>query len=240
MTIPLLAAVLDPPTPEKAYLVAETNFKEKLELQFNPETLQISRSVNWSSATVASNRAYKALSYGGSGYDTMSVRIIIDTSMPKDPFGLKAAATQAALAVPGVSPNSLMDLLMKTDPDSVLDTIDKLVEWTYPSVEGLPSTVSEGVAGTLSRPPAIAFMWGSEIKFFGAIQKLDFKLTLFDSDGTPVRAEGNITLVGRREGPSGSELGYLHELFHEKADKAKTPDKSTGKTSDAEKNIFGL
>jgi len=240
MTIPMLAAVLDPPAPEKAYLVAETDFSDKVEFQFNPSTLNIKRSVSWSGASIESSKAYKALSYGGSSYDELSVKFIIDTSMPEDPFGLKAAATQAALMVPGATPGTLMDILLKSDPDSVLDTIDKLIEWTYPVMEGLPSTVAEGTVGSLARPPAVAFMWGSHIKFFGAISSLSFDLTLFDSDGTPVRADGSISLVGRREGPSGSELTHLHELFHEKADKKKKGETSDGVPSDAEKSLLEM
>ncbi len=238
MTIPMLAAVLDPPAPEKAFLVSETDLSDKLEFQFNPATLNIKRSVSWSGSSIETSGAYKALSYGGSSYDELSVKFILDTSIPEDPFGLKAAATQAALMVPGATPGKLMDILLKSDPDSVLDTIDKLVEWTFPVMEGLPSTIAEGEVGSLARPRAVTFIWGEKIKFYGAISSLSFDLTLFDSDGTPVRADGTISLVGRRKGPTGADLTHLHELFHLKADKKKAPKKSDAKASETEDTSF--
>jgi hypothetical protein len=231
--IPGLSSLLDPSPPEKAYLVAETSFSDKVEFQFNPDSLRIQRSVSWNAEKTKVPKAYKALAYGGSGYDSLSVRMILDTTIPSDIFGLRAAATQLALLVPGAQPGSIMDLLLKSSPDSVLDTVDQLVEWTYPAYEALPGTLADGEPGSLLRPPAVAFIWGDHIKFFGAIKDLSFNLTLFDDDGTPVRAEGTVTLVGRREGPTDSKLSKLYELFTDKGDKPKAGKTSTGEPSDA-------
>lgn len=45
-------------------------------------------------------------------------------------------------------------------------------------------------------PRLVQFTWGEEIKFSGAIEKFSFKIILFDSDGTPKRAEVSLGLIG--------------------------------------------
>lgn len=46
----------------------------------------------------------------------------------------------------------------------------------------------------LPRPPIYKFIWGDRDYLTCFVEKLDYKLTLFLSDGTPVRAEVNLTL----------------------------------------------
>ncbi len=58
-----------------------------------------------------------------------------------------------------------------------------------------------------SRPPIILFVWG-RFSFKGVVTKLTQKYTMFLSDGTPVRAECNMTIqnVSNRDVDSGTSL----------------------------------
>ena len=51
-------------------------------------------------------------------------------------------------------------------------------------------------AAAVIYPRLVQFTWGDKIKFSGAIEKFSFKVLLFDSDGTPKRAEVSLGLIG--------------------------------------------
>jgi hypothetical protein len=60
-----------------------------------------------------------------------------------------------------------------------------------------------------ARPPMILFVWG-RFSFKGVITKLTQKYTMFLSDGTPVRAECNLTIqnVSNRDVDSGTSVSF--------------------------------
>lgn len=61
--------------------------------------------------------------------------------------------------------------------------IKKIAELGLPSVEGEER----------KKPPVCLFQWG-KFKFKGVIEKVDQSFTMFLSDGTPVRANVNVTM----------------------------------------------
>mgnify|MGYP001797733518 CR=1 FL=1 len=66
----------------------------------------------------------------------------------------------------------------------------------------------------LSRPPIYQFIWGEKDYITCFVEKLDYKLTMFLSDGTPVRAEVNLSLKEVDDSFLSSEARtYDSELF---------------------------
>lgn len=48
-----------------------------------------------------------------------------------------------------------------------------------------------------NRPPILTLTWHSELKFVGVITQLKVDFTMFAEDGTPLRADVTITMMGR-------------------------------------------
>ncbi|MBN1177974.1 MAG: LysM peptidoglycan-binding domain-containing protein [Anaerolineae bacterium] len=44
-------------------------------------------------------------------------------------------------------------------------------------------------------PPCVKFQWGTFVLFLAVVEKVDVTYTLFDPDGTPIRAEATVSLV---------------------------------------------
>ena len=63
------------------------------------------------------------------------------------------------------------------------------------------STKTREVAGLMERdphdPPDVEFRWG-ELAFFGVVEKVSQRFTMFRRDGVPVRAKLTVTFKGKR------------------------------------------
>jgi hypothetical protein len=96
-------------------------------------------------------------------------------------------------------------------PKPAVIKIDKIIIDTYEKenqrdvgneIEKLTKTI-KFVQGSFNRPPIYLFKWG-EIRYLHCyVESINYSLTLFLPDGTPVRAEASITL--KEVDPTGVE-----------------------------------
>jgi Contractile injection system tube protein len=82
-----------------------------------------------------------------------------------------------------------------------------------------------GVTSLDKRPPIYMFVWGSQNYLRCFVEKLDYKLTLFLTDGTPVRAEVNLSLkeVDKSYGQA-NERTYDLAKFGDRDDREQPPE----------------
>lgn len=77
----------------------------------------------------------------------------------------------------------------------------------------------------LPRPPIYKFIWGNKDYITCFIEKLDYKLTMFLADGTPVRAEVNLSLKEVDDSFLSSEARtYDADLFGDRDTRTQPPE----------------
>ena len=77
----------------------------------------------------------------------------------------------------------------------------------------------------LPRPPIYKFIWGDKDYITCFIEKLDYKLTMFLADGTPVRAEVNLSLKEIDDSFLSSQArSYDSELFGDRDTRTQPPE----------------
>ena len=74
-----------------------------------------------------------------------------------------------------------------TDSEDVASDVDQLLGWTNPTSRSL----SQGRPA----PPILSFRWGQNTYFDAYLGSVDARYTMFKSDGAPVRATVDVTLV---------------------------------------------
>jgi hypothetical protein len=74
-----------------------------------------------------------------------------------------------------------------TDSEDVSSDVDQLLGWTNPTSRSL----SQGRPA----PPVLSFRWGQNTYFDAYLSSVDARYTMFRSDGAPVRATVDVTLV---------------------------------------------
>jgi hypothetical protein len=162
---------------------------KKLEFQFNPKEISLSRSMSVGPGDRDEDSYYAPIKVDGtSTIDELSFELVLDRSA----ISLSHPETIASAFLPVTSAEIPLTLLpaplipMMGIP-SVQDSITILYSWT---MIVNPGEIKE------NRPYFVMFEW-DDFKFSGAISKLEFKYTLFDSDGKPLRAKVDISLKGR-------------------------------------------
>ena len=101
-------------------------------------------------------------------------QVMNDSGFPKVAYSGRDAGT---LSLSGL----MFDTYENTPEKSVLDLINPIINATE-------------VAGSLKRPPVYIFAWGSHEYLKCVVTSIDYELTMFLANGTPVRASVNITL----------------------------------------------
>jgi Contractile injection system tube protein len=114
----------------------------------------------------------------------------------KDAEGARTAQGQPKVSFeyPKARTLSLKKLMFDTYEDGA-NVMDKYVNKIRKSVEFAGFSVGqEASAAPLIRPPIYMFVWGKQNYIRCFVEQLDYNLTLFLPDGTPVRAEVNLSL----------------------------------------------
>ena len=167
---------------------------KKLEFPFNPKEIKYKRGTpDFEMSDKRPNAsAYTRLKSEGKGkLDELSFTMQLDDSAPSLSDRLEIAAsllpiTSANIALALVPAKSVMPPSLTP---GVSDCIKILHSWTM-LIKPSDKT------GLLRRPYLIRFEWG-KMAFSGGISSLDVDYTLFDSDGTPMRAKVDVTITGR-------------------------------------------
>jgi hypothetical protein len=101
--------------------------------------------------------------------------------------GAKSAPKQEFL---GANPRTMqMELFFdawESRSSNVAKDVDTLLGWTNPT--------PKSIAANSPNPPIVVFHWGATSSFDAYIKQVSAKFTLFDPDGTPVRATVGVTL----------------------------------------------
>ena len=135
---------------------------------------------------------YTRLKSEGKGQlDELSFTLNLDDSAPSllDPLEIAASlvpVTSANIALALVPAKSVMPPSLTP---SVSDCVKILHSWTM-LIDPNDKT------GLLRRPYLICFEW-ADMAFSGGISDLSVDFTLFDSDGTPMRAKVEVSITGR-------------------------------------------
>ena len=87
---------------------------------------------------------------------------------------------------------SLQLLFDSTDSDS-LDVSDVTAK-LFKMMEAQAS-LGSGKGKNSGRPPMVTFVWGSTVTFKAVADNLSVQYTLFRADGTPVRAQAQLSLI---------------------------------------------
>jgi hypothetical protein len=103
----------------------------------------------------------------------------------------------------GTGPKVLSARLLFDDRDilgghgsSVPHAVEQLLDWT---------NATEASQETAPEPPQVTFAWGAGgIQFTGFLHSVQINYTLFDSDGTPLRATADIVLQEVTPDPQGT------------------------------------
>jgi len=164
-----------------------------IEFPFNPTEMTLKRGKTFDSGDTAGNANYTGLKWEKSELDSLDFTFIIDESEDTPSLSNPLAALHQMLPISPIPPNLLPSKMAKFLPgvngNSVKDTVDDLYRLTL-----LVDKTDE--SGVLKRPSLIDFVWG-DFEFAGGVESLDVKYLLFDSDGTPKRAEVTMSLKGQ-------------------------------------------
>ncbi|MEC7985421.1 MAG: hypothetical protein VX278_09670 [Myxococcota bacterium] len=166
----------------------------KLEFPFNPKELKYKRGkpdFEASDKRPNSSQYTRLKSEGKGQLDEISFTMNFDDSAPSidDPLDIAASllpVTVANKALALVPAKSVMPPNLKPP---ISDCAAILHAWTL-LIDPTDKT------GLLRRPYLVCFEWG-DMAFTGGISSLDIDFTLFDSDGTPMRAKAEVTITGR-------------------------------------------
>ena len=116
----------------------------------------------------------------------MSAKYATQMMMPIIMSTPSMAPAKTAKAIPYFGGN--------VNDSSVTEVLDKITLMTKLSKDDRDKKKKDAAA--VIYPRLVKFTWGSKIEFSGAIEKFSFKILLFDSDGTPKRAEVSLGLIG--------------------------------------------
>ena len=189
---------------EKAVLQTFDKKKPECEVTFpfNPTDIEVTRGCGFSSENSDSNSVndYGGLKFGGAKSDELSMSFILDTSEPsiEDPnyalFMMNPIITSIPATQPAIEAQGVQIFNGAVNVDSVTEVLDVITMMTKLSADDRDKKKKDAAA--VIYPRLVQFIWGDHIKFSGAIEKFSFKVLLFDSDGTPKRAEVTLGLIG--------------------------------------------
>ncbi|MDR2908440.1 MAG: hypothetical protein LBU86_00960 [Oscillospiraceae bacterium] len=173
---------------------------ERYPVQFNPSEYSIRRGYQLSEKRpIGEDLKPIDLQTGSAEYSVLTVKLYFDSYTElvseqgfvnyvaghvKNSLGSDLSKSRAGPAVRKVMPGFDMDEDVSPIPDSKvnkrLTEILKLIKYNNEDHE----------------PPYIGFVWGESIAFFGKLVHYDADYTVFDRDGTPVRAILALTIMG--------------------------------------------
>lgn len=173
-----------------------------VEFKFNPTDISIERGCGFDASQSDPNAIndYGGLKFAGAKSDQLTMSFVLDSTEPEltDPANvlimmspiIVSSATNATAKAAG----SVPILGAAVNDESVTGVLGKITNMTKLSKQDRDAKKKN--KKEIIYPRLVKFTWGKHIEFSGAIEKFSFKLTLFDSDGVPKRAEVDIGMIG--------------------------------------------
>lgn len=155
---------------EKAELRWSTkipNKSGKIQCQFNPSELAISKSVTWSAEKSEGGEAGK--------------NSIPNYNAPKLAFGGGSSAKYSL--------SLFFDATNDKDVEDVRYYTSDLIKLTLRGAGDAKSEKDNAV------PPTVTFVWGKICMFKAVVESVNVQFTMFAGDGTPIRAKATVAFV---------------------------------------------
>jgi hypothetical protein len=174
----------------------------KVKFKFNPTDIAVKRGCGFSSdpSSDTSVNDYGGLKFSGAKSDTLTLSFVLDSTEPEltDTKNALIMMSPIILSTPmlatAADAGMIPSLMGAVNDESVTEVLEVITEMTKLSEDDRKSKKANKDA--VIYPRLLQFTWGDHIKFSGALEDFSFKLTLFDSDGVPKRAEVDIAMVG--------------------------------------------
>jgi hypothetical protein len=94
----------------------------------------------------------------------------------------------------GGQPRKLTVELLFDSTDSTTQDVSEVTQRLFKSME-VSTALGSGKGKNSGRPPMLTFSWGSTVTFRAVADSLSVQYTLFDVDGTPLRAQAKLSLI---------------------------------------------
>ncbi len=185
-----LSQLINEPEPKKAALHCLDRPHWGIpEVQFNPQSLSLSRQAGWATGNEAL-APWSSLSYTRGQPDSLSFTLLLDQTHyePESTAGVVGLALLPTTG--GLIEEMIADSEGFSNDQSVTAALSRLYRLT------LPVETPTGNAGGRMRPPVVIFEWG-DLQFTGVLESVGFELTLFDLEGRPRRATAACSMKGR-------------------------------------------
>lgn len=189
---------------QKARLFCTDSSDLDFEFMFNPDTLQFKESISV-------------------GEDESAVT---DEGRPKVSFEYPNARTlslkKAMFDTYETGKNIMTEYLDKLRSSLMFAGYSTGSTTTTTNSSGATTTTTKDT--TTTRPPIYRFVWGDQDYLICFVEKLDYKLTMFLPDGTPVRAEVNLSLKEIDDSfLASTSRSYDSELFGDRDTRTQPP-----------------
>lgn len=180
--------------------------KKKPELavkfKFNPTDISVERGCGFDAQQSDPNAIndYGGLKFAGAKSDQLTMSFILDSTEPELTDSANVLSMMSPIIVSSVTnatakeAKSIPLLGAAVNDETVTVVLGVITEMTKLSTTDRDAKKSN--KDEVIHPRLLQFTWGDHIKFSGALEKFSFKLTLFDSDGVPKRAEVDIGMIG--------------------------------------------
>ncbi len=106
---------------------------------------------------------------------------VVGTALPSAQFG-------------GGQPRKLTLQLLFDSTDSQSLDVSDVTQQLFNMME-VQASLGSGSSRNSGRPPMVTFVWGSIVSFKAVADSLSIQYTLFRADGTPVRAQAQLSLI---------------------------------------------
>ncbi len=181
---------------------------EALTVQFNPSEYSISRSVRPAVRRPIGQDANPEKQYAVSGdLAVLSVSLYFDTITDLHDFSLIGTAKQiksgGTSALKPALKQMAKDQLWRGSADGRADTCAEMMRLLKFNRE-------------THQPPVVVFFWGP-LEFEGRLESLNVHYTMFNPDGTPVRAKADLRIVGEER----EAMNLAEQLPFESPDRTK-------------------
>jgi hypothetical protein len=113
--------------------------------------------------------------------NSYTVKPVVGVSLPPAQYG-------------GGNPRKLTLQLLFDSTDSQSLDVTEVTQQLFNLME-VQSSLGSGSARNSGRPPMVKFVWGTVLSFNAVAESLSVQYTLFRADGTPVRAQAQLSLM---------------------------------------------
>lgn len=175
----------------------EVSEDKSFTVQVNPASYSLTKRIHYQNTRPAGSQESTA-SFNNSGPSTMQFEIVFDGT---------GVIENASLLDEIPLSGTIASAFAEDEEFNVDEQIQKFEQIVYE------------LDGTVHQPNKVQIFWG-KLQFEGALSSINYSYTLFQPDGSPLRAKANCTFQGTRTGEqialeenlNSPDLTHLHEI----------------------------